>query len=150
MFWRKKETIDWPLTLFGLVVLFIFISAIGSVIFGLIAYQKGYIRTESSKFIEGEGVSPFVPTIEITTPLSVRQDYTEALANLIQNIDTGEVAPADVVSSVEDIFFSIRVPETKKDAHLDTFLSIQNLGKVSQGESLVSGVLGLLEALRAE
>lgn len=142
MFWqKKKQTIEWPIIIFGLIALGIIIS-VGILVFRLSAKIGQPGKTLSLNNL---------PSVEIlVTPVVVKENYNQAISDLQNFVSSTAKNNEELFNQVENILLSVRVPAEKRDIHLQTFLQIEKmrneLVKINTTE-LKKNLLELLDKL---
>lgn len=136
MFWRKKQSIDWPLLTFSIVIVIMLVTALLSVILGFIATRQA-------------ANVPGMQTAADTTDVpEVREAYVQAIQSFIETLKTDSLTKEDILAKTEELLFSVRVPGSMRTAHLNAFLQVDKLQReASSDQDTQSRVIELLSTL---
>lgn len=79
----------------------------------------------------------FVPA---QTPAELQAAYRQALATVLQTIQAPSGTAASKVSTVNDFFFTARVPSEWRDAHLQALLQVQKNSQIEKITTILQGL----------
>jgi len=116
MFWQKKEHINWPLIVFGILLVCVVVASIGLVV----SFSS---KVKDGSFGKQFGIST---PVEVQTPQEITDAYTQELATFRDGVEVGEEFDEARIAEVQAMLVQIRVPQHMLDQHLDAFLRIQD------------------------
>ena len=117
MFFRKNKHKDYALVVFGLIAFLIILSVVFIIVIFLNKVEdiKEPVKNEIQNYIPKEVASSIVA-----------EKYSKAIEKLRSDVEVTEEV-SDSFDLVEEVFFSVRVPDKMLDDHLQTFLQINTL-----------------------
>lgn len=116
MFWHKKNKIPMFLMVFGLIALAIILS-IAVLLFNI---AKNGLKTGSLGFTNAKNFAEEIKDINLA------ENYKVAMNGLVEKVVNLKTVD-EIYQNVEEVFFTVRVPEEKRDAHLQALIKINQL-----------------------
>jgi len=136
MFWQKKEHINWPLVIFGILLIVVIVASIGLVVSFGSKVKNGSFGTQFDGHVPAE----------VRTPGEITDMYVAELTALRDSVQSGDVGDEILFEKTQGLLLEVRVPQHMLDQHLDAFLRFQDPAFAEQQDVRIE-VIALLSEL---